>query len=278
MTETNIAINSINIEKLEKFLTHFVDFLVLREKRNIGSECNMLRASVNEDCGTPGCHAGWIHLVLNSFCEEYVEWTTYPYRLFHYERVGYWFLCWLFDKEYNNDLGHDLALNGFSQHLWGNPVAVNMFDLGEAFNQKTCSFPATVLASHWENVLRKLKYFNTMKDILIESGYIQSDTKISNEDFIYGHWEKAKRVWEMMDASNPVAVCQEYINLFSQYRNQLPSTVFKHPLVVIALDKLNQLLAMSNYSNTDVTKSYALAYQMYMLTIVYPYGPVQPVI
>lgn len=277
-----VVLNAINIEKLELFLTEFVDLVITRQKEHpeIELRCDILKTSINEtsECGTPGCHAGWIHIVMTSFCEEYQQWNNGAY--YSYDIVGDWFICWLFDRNYNEDESIDVLKYGFSEKLWGNPMACKMFCMQESFDKKSHIFPVSLLIGKWEEVLRKLKYKQAMIDLIVESGYISSETKINNDDFVYGHWHTAKKIWEMMDASNPIAVHREMVRLVEKYKqNDLTIDVFKHPLVLISIDKFNQLLDINGgYNNTKLTKAYDIAHRMYKLTTISPYGPVQPVL
>lgn len=98
--------------------------------------CKMSQVRIEPECGTPGCHAGWIAIALaEDIGHNYVQGIDILQDLF----------------------GCNVRIWAESEaKIWGNSFGYNMFCGSEAFGQIDNAFPATVLVDHWQGVFDRL--------------------------------------------------------------------------------------------------------------------------
>jgi len=95
--------------------------------------------ALNNPCGTPGCHGGWLALAMKTStadwelgAEQFAKFIGFKSR----QQLKDW--------------------AGMNPNDWGNKHGASMFYSGQAFGRNSDIFPAQVLVDHWEGVIDRL--------------------------------------------------------------------------------------------------------------------------
>lgn len=108
--------------------------------------CDMCRIGVyGEDCGTPGCHAGWAYIALAGFPPQDGQTNYLDGAELLAEHLGF------YDYDELEEWAED------NPDLWGNENGDCMFSHSEAFGEVCSEFPAQVLVDHWRAVGERLR-------------------------------------------------------------------------------------------------------------------------
>ena len=118
---------------------------------SVGRSCDMMEPNItHNECGTPGCHAGWAAIALRERFSDYVSGAAVLNNHFGFD---------FFDPLEPNFLSVSLPIShwgGENPEIWGNELGRYMFCECRSFGLDVDIFPAEVLSTHWRGVADRL--------------------------------------------------------------------------------------------------------------------------
>jgi len=128
----------INLVELEKIIDN------LRKVVN-GHKVNMVMSTLymkqlDKECGTPGCHAGWLGIAMEINKSDFRDIANEFAR-----KIG---------LENRNDIAKSII---GEPHIWGNEYANLMWVNESAFGLRTHVFEAKILVKWWRKVIKRIR-------------------------------------------------------------------------------------------------------------------------
>ena len=137
--------NHPNVDKIRLLVKRLKALVEQRNVQFTKQSVDMYCTGLYHNCGTPGCHAGWIHLALSDILP--------PLYAYNWSTVGLLFGKWLLENTNHRSL-EDWA--EAYPNLWGSSNN-NMFSDPEAFCQTCSVFDVQVIIDHWEGVANRIE-------------------------------------------------------------------------------------------------------------------------
>lgn len=137
--------NHPNVDKIRLFVKRLKALVEQRSTQFTKQSVDMHCTGLYHNCGTPGCHAGWVHLAIPDILP--------PLRDYSWVVVSTRFGKWLLESTNHRSLEEWAEAY---PDLWGSSN-YHMFTDPEAFNQCTDRFDVQVIIDHWEGVANRIE-------------------------------------------------------------------------------------------------------------------------
>lgn len=134
-----------NVDKIRLFVKRLKELVEQRKETFTKQSVDMYCTGLYHNCGTPGCHAGWVHLAIPDILP--------PRYAYNWSTVGRFLGLWLLE---NTNYGSLEEWAEAYPSLWGSSNNF-MFTNPEAFNQSCSVFDVQVIIDHWEGVANRIE-------------------------------------------------------------------------------------------------------------------------